>query len=102
MQHTTAKKAFAPMPDVQPGRVLLQGRMQQATAHRMPRLRLETQHKGESMTESTKNPHAQALGRLRRGIKEKPSAGKRANAVAQLAAARAKRWPVKPSGDAQP
>ena len=101
MQHASAQKAFAPMPDVRPGRVLLQGRMQQATAHRMPRLRLETQHKGESMTEP-KNPNAQALGRLRRGIKEKPSAGKRANAIAQLASARSKRWPVQAEAKEQP
>lgn len=53
------------------------------------------------MTEP-KNPNAQALGRLRRGIKEKPSAGKRANAIAQLASARSKRWPVQAEAKEQP
>lgn len=41
-----------------------------------------------------KNKHAQAMARLRLGIKEKPSATKRAAALANLAAARAKRWPA--------
>lgn len=39
------------------------------------------------------NKAAQALARLRRGIKERPSAGKRSAAKRNLAAARQKRWP---------
>ena len=39
------------------------------------------------------NKAAQALARLRRGIKERPSAGKRRAAKCNLAAAREKRWP---------
>ena len=40
-----------------------------------------------------KNKAAQALARMRRGIKERPSAGKRRAAKRNLAAARQKRWP---------
>ena len=41
----------------------------------------------------SKNKAAQALARLRRGIKERPSAGKRRASLRNLAAARRKRWP---------
>lgn len=41
----------------------------------------------------SKNKAAQALARMRRGIKERPSAGKRRAAKRNLAAARQKRWP---------
>ena len=39
------------------------------------------------------NKFAQALARMRRGIKERPSAGKRRAAKRNLANARQKRWP---------
>jgi hypothetical protein len=41
----------------------------------------------------SKNKAAQALARMRRGIKERPSAGKRRAAKRNLEAARQKRWP---------
>jgi len=41
----------------------------------------------------SKNKAAQALARMRRGIKERPSAGKRRAAKRNLANARQKRWP---------
>lgn len=39
------------------------------------------------------NKAASALARLRRGIKERPSAAKRRAALRNLASARKKRWP---------
>lgn len=43
-----------------------------------------------------KNEHACALGKLKKGVKEKPSPEKKAIILANLEKARAARWPVKP------
>lgn len=42
---------------------------------------------------NAKNPAAVALGKLRRGVKERPSEAKRAAVRANLAKARLARWP---------
>lgn len=43
-----------------------------------------------------KNEHACALGKLKKGVKEKPSPAKLAIILQNLALAREKRWPKKP------
>lgn len=48
------------------------------------------------MKSETKNPAAVALGKLRRGVKERPSEAKRQAVRANLAKARMTRWPAKP------